>query len=189
MGLRTISIKLVSAVQRHDSICHIPISAFHQSHFLHHFLQLLLIKEPLNALNQVLVGAFIPSDHAAHLRDHGERVFVVDLPKYRVYNLAKLKAHKSAAFLQNPLGFLECSACSGHVSQTERYGVCIKGVVGKGEFLSVAANELDFYLNSLIHSLLRPIFFALTAPSSSMDWLISNTMALMSTLGLGVLRC
>ena len=111
----------------------VPLTADHEPGVDDHVAELFLGREPLDALDQVLVAVPIARDQLADQRDRAEGPLLVDGVEERVLvGLAELEAGEHAAGLQDAVGLAQRAGDVGKVADAEGDGVQVHRGVGDG---------------------------------------------------------
>jgi len=111
---------------------------------LDHVPELLLLREALNALDQVLVTIPIAGDQLAYQRDGAKAPPLVDGIEQGVRDAAELETGEEAAGFQDAVGLAQGDVLVGEVPDAEGDGVQIDRVVGDGvEMLGVGDEEVE----------------------------------------------
>ncbi len=100
-------------------------------------------RKATNAFDEVRVGLRSTGCELAKLRDHIERVEVVDGIQDRYVNVAELKAQKPATGFQDTPGFSQCAINVRYVADTKRDCVGIERAVSERKLLGVTLHNVD----------------------------------------------
>ena len=136
--------KLKSRMHRYNSIGKVFKTTLFHSNLLHHFKQLLLSQKLLNWFNKVLITLCVICDHFTHFWNHVERILSVNFSKNRVLDLTEFQAHESSSWFEHSKRLFKSLTGTRDIPQTKRNSICIKGIVLKGQLLSISTYKLNF---------------------------------------------
>jgi len=112
----------------------IPLPANHKASIDDHLSELLLAREPLDALDQVLVAVPVPGHELANQGNSPEAPPLIHGVEERVVvRLAELEAGKDAPRLEDAVGLAEGGGNRGEVADAEGDGVQVYRCVGDGD--------------------------------------------------------
>lgn len=105
----------------------IPLPSNLKPSILNQTPELLLARKPLDALDKVLIAVAIAGDELADEGDGAEGPLLVDCVEERVFiDLAEFETGEDTAWLEDTVGFSQCSGDVGEVADAECDGVEIQ---------------------------------------------------------------
>jgi hypothetical protein len=124
----------------------VTLTSDNKASILNHVPKFHLAREPLDALNEVLVAVSVSGDQLADQGNGTERPLLVDgVEQGILVDLGELEAGKDTARLENSVSLLQGSRDVGEIADAKGNGIEVERVVLKlsGEDLSIGLEERE----------------------------------------------
>src|SRR5690349_5735240 len=129
--------ELPGLVDGHDAVGEVAYFHAPEASRFHHALERLLVRVLADRFGQVLVAVRVAGEQLAELRQHLERVEIVELAEQLALHARELQYQRATAGLEHATDVGQRLVLVGDVAQAEGHGHGIEGVVREGQALGV----------------------------------------------------